>query len=460
MLVRTRIVGTVVAAALLMAGCVTGDDRTATPEPTVTGPVEAVALPDHAAGRAASWVLGLIAPDHEGPLAEDDVDRFAPTFLEAIPLAELETVLTQVRAAGPWTPTEVAGGEIELVVRITAPETELQMVVTVDDDGRVAGLWFGDPPPQRADAMSWDAVLDEAAGLAGDVSLLVARVDDGTCVPLAGLPNGSAAGEPLPIGSMIKLYVLAAVVEAIADGELAWTDELTVTDATRSLPSGRLQDEPDGTTVSVREAAELMISISDNTATDLLIAEVGRDRVEQALTDLGMADPSPNVPLPTTRELFHLGWGGDQSLREQWAGGDEAHRRALLDTIPAGPPTVDVQVLLGDPVWEHGLDWFATGADLCAAHVGLQQLAGTPAGEPIRDILALNPGVRVDEGRWTYVAFKGGSAPGTMGGAWYAVDADGAATVVVLQAAAPDAAGVVDGATMAGIVQDVFRLLP
>lgn len=460
MLVRTRLLGTVVAAMLLVAGCGAEGEPTATPEPTVTDPVAEVALPDHAAGRAAAWVLELVAPDHEGRLTDDDVDRFAPTFLEAIPLAELEVVLAQVRAAGPWTPTAVEGGEVELVVRITAPETELQMVVTVDEDGRIAGLWFGEPPPQRAEATSWDGLLDEVNGLAGHVSLLVARVDEGVCAPMDGLPNGSAAGEPLPIGSMVKLYVLAAVVGAIADGELAWTDEVTVTDAMRSLPSGRLQDEPDGTSVSVREAAELMISISDNTATDLLIDEVGRDRVERTFIELGMADPSLNLPLTTTRELFHLGWGGGPELREEWARGDEEQRRALLAAVPDGPPTVDVRALLADPVWEHGLDWFATGEDLCAAHVGLQQLAATSAGEPLREILALNPGVRVDEERWPYVAFKGGSAPGTMGGAWYAVATDGAATVVVLQAAAPDAAGVVDGATMVAVVQDVFRLLP
>lgn len=460
MLVRMRLVGTVVAAMLLVAGCGAEEGPTATPESTVTDPVAEVALPDHDAGRAAAWVLELVAPDHDGRLTDDDVDRFTTTFLEAIPLAELEVVLAQVRAAGPWTPTAVEGGEVELVVRITAAETELQMVVTVDDDGRIAGLWFGEPPAERAGATSWDGLLDEVNGLAGQVSLFVARVDDGACTPVDGLPNGSAAGEPLPIGSMVKLYVLAAVVSAIADGELAWTDEVTVTDAMRSLPSGRLQDEPDGTTVSVREAAELMISISDNTATDLLIAEVGRDRVEQAFTELGMADPGPNVPLMTTRELFHLGWGGGPELREEWARADEEQRRALLAAVPDGPPTVDVRALLADPVWEHGLDWFATGADLCAAHVGLQQLARTSAGGPVPEILALNPGVRVDEERWSSVAFKGGSAPGTMGGAWYAVDTDGAATVVVLQAAAPDAAGVVDGVTMVGIVQDVFRLLP
>jgi beta-lactamase class A len=50
---------------------------------------------------------------------------------------------------------------------------------------------------------------------------------------------------------------------------------LTVTAQLKSLPSGVLQYESDGTQISVLDAATKMISISDNAATDMLINLVG-----------------------------------------------------------------------------------------------------------------------------------------------------------------------------------------
>ncbi len=454
---RTVVTGAVLA--LVVTACTTGGGEAPTsapPPPPTPSPATAIDLPDHAAGRAAAWVLTLLEPDHPATLAPDELERLAPSFLEAIPATDLATVLTQLRASGPWVPTRADGGPDALDVRISAGATELAMSVAVDGEGLITGLWFGEPPPDREPAASWEELLDEVAALPARTSL--AAYTDG-CAPVAGTPAGTAPGEALPIGSMIKLYVLGAVVDAVADGELAWDDEVVVTDALRSLPSGRLQDEPAGTAVTVREAAGLMISISDNTATDLLVHAVGRERVEAALTTMGMADPSPNIPLLTTRELFHVGWAATPDERAAWASGDPERRRALLAGIPDGPPVVDVAALAGQPVWEQGVDWFATADDLCAAHTALQELARTPAGEPVRGILAENPGVDLGDA-WTYVAFKGGSAPGTVGGAWYAEDADGRATVVVLQTAAASVGDAVATTVFAGLVEDAFRLRP
>src|SRR5699024_5109109 len=108
-----------------------------------------------------------------------------------------------------------------------------------------------------------------------------------------------AAQEPAPSGSVFKLLVLSAVIEAVEAGELTWDDELTITPAVKSLPSGQLQDHPDGSTVPVREAATLMISISDNTATDLLMEKVGPERLAASLARVS-DEPDRLTPLLTT----------------------------------------------------------------------------------------------------------------------------------------------------------------
>ncbi|KGM13196.1 Cpe/LpqF family protein [Cellulomonas bogoriensis] len=447
-------------ATMVVAGCTAAD---APPAPEQTGgPVvaEGVELPDHPAGRAAEWVLDLLNGAGPPALTEDDLERFDDAFVEQISRADLEEVFVELHGDGPWTVTDVGGVEPAVVALLDSPTAEYEMTVVVDDDGRISTLWFGEPTPRREEATSWEGLHEEVAVLDGETSLYVARVEDGACVPVRDTPVGTSPGDPLPIGSMIKLYVLGAVVGAVQDGELGWDDELTVTDALRSLPSGQLQDAPAGTTVTVREAALEMIRISDNTATDLLVDAVGRERVEQALADMGMADPSVNVPVATTRELFHLGWGGEPGLHTGWREGGETERREILDTLPEGPPAIDPATIMNDPVWSLGIDWFATAEDLCAAHVALQDLADTPAGEPVREVLAAEPGVDVDAELWPYVGFKGGSAPGTMGGAWYAEDADGQGWVVVFQSASLAAARAVPGPTMVGVAQDALRLAP
>lgn len=448
-------VALVAALALGLTACTAGD----TPEPSATTSDQTtsssapVALPEDAAGRLATWVLEQLEPDAEADTAQIE-ERFAPSFLTEISAADLADVLAQLRDLGPWTVTSVQHGPGWLIARIEASDGELDLQLAHDEAELVTTLLFTPAPPPRESAGSWDALSTEVTGLPGSTSLFVARVVAGECEPVEGMPVGSAAGESLPIGSMFKLYVLGAVVDAVAAGDLAWDDEVTVTDELRSLPSGRLHEAPAGTRVKVREAAEAMIAISDNTATDLLIHAVGRDRVEAALTKLGHSDPASNIPFATTREFFQIGWGADESLRERWRGGDEAARRAILDELAGAELDVELERIGQVAVWPDGVDWFASGADLCAAYVALDELAGTPAGEPVREILAANPGIDAPE-EYEYVGSKGGSATGTMAGSWYAETADGA-VVVVLQTASQDRA--THALTMLGIGEDALRL--
>lgn len=243
------------------------------------------------------------------------------------------------------------------------------------------------------------------------------------------------ADEPAPLASTFKLYVLLAVSQAVEAGELTWDTTLSVSAQNRSLPSGELQEEPDGTEVSVREAAMKMIEISDNTATDMLIQAVGRDAIEEAVRDAGHHDPELMSPFPSTRELFQIGWG-DPEYFETWRAGTDAEQRALLDQLAhqqIGPHDIAVG---GDPLWPDGVEWFASAEDVAAVHSALQQQEDST----VRAILSENPGV--EQHSWDYVGFKGGSSPGVLTGSWYMEDADGESYVVVIQTATEDAAGI------------------
>jgi hypothetical protein len=452
--VRAATALAIAAVTALLAACSASPADPATPAPVA----EPVVLPASPVGQQAQWLLDTVNSDDAVPVQETG-ERLAQVMLDAASAEDIAAVLEQVRAGRPWTATAHEEQGPQSVTSIRSAEAgAFDMQVTVDDAGLVAGLLFGEPEGDREPATSWAELEEQAAALGGDVSLTVTRASGGDLGErvVEVLPDGVRATDARPIGSIVKLYVLGALVRAVEEGRIGWDDPLTVTDDVRSLPSGELQDAPTGTVVSVRDTAEKMIAISDNTATDMLVQAVGREAVEAALVDLGHSDPPRNMPLMTTRDLFRVGWQDDGALRARWADGDAVERRALLDALPGG--IVDVPVTaVTDVVWTEGADWFATPDDIARAHLRLAELAATPAGEPVRGILGANPGLP-EPGRFDHVAVKGGSSVGTLALS-YLVDGGDDAWTVVVQAAAREADGLERQSAYAGLAADAATLL-
>ncbi|MGB3795677.1 MAG: serine hydrolase, partial [Alteraurantiacibacter sp.] len=160
---------------------------------------------------------------------------------------------------------------------------------------------------------STEQLLSDIDALPGEVGVLVTRLGVGE--PLLS----HNADQQFAIGSTFKLYVLSALGRSIAAGERSWDDVVTLSQ--RSYPSGQLQNWPAGAPVTLHTLATLMISISDNTATDQLIAELGRDTVEAEVVASGHAMPEGMFPFLTTRELFVLKSDGIENLGKYAAAG-------------------------------------------------------------------------------------------------------------------------------------------
>ncbi|NLT30460.1 MAG: serine hydrolase [Propionibacterium sp.] len=422
------------------------------PEPTVSSS-PTVALPDSPVGEAAAWVLNTLAAD-SGPTAEEAEQRFAPVFLEQVPADQAEAVFTQLRGAGPFTLTEWQDEGRRGKARLGSDQGDFDMQISVDEAGLIDGLLFtpAEETPEVTDPAEASRAL---ADRAQHSSFLWA---DGTCTPIEVHDENTV----LPIGSMFKLYVLGAVVSGVEQGTIGWDDELTITEELKSLPSGTLQDEEAGTTVTVAEAARLMISISDNTATDLLIHHVGRDAVEAEVAAMGHHEPELMKPFLTTREMFQIALS-DADLRQQWATatGSPTEADPAVTTaqreIVEGLPSWDRQFneeLFATPFWDEGLDWFASATDLCRAHANLQERAGTAAGEPVREILSENPGVPVDDAE--YLGFKGGSSVGEIGLSFW-IERGDETRVLVMQTAADQADGVPGESWIADLAGQVLN---
>lgn len=86
---------------------------------------------------------------------------------------------------------------------------------------------------------------------------------------------GYHADEPFPAASTVKLPLLAALMAQIVAGEYSLDDPLMLRRADIIGGSGMTQFLTPGLTMSIRDWAFLMMRISDNTATNILIDHVG-----------------------------------------------------------------------------------------------------------------------------------------------------------------------------------------
>src|SRR5690625_321213 len=312
------------------------------------------------------------------PIQEEGL---APAFLDAITVPELEALGGQGQAqVGEFVAaTPVAGTRLEVPFERALVPTE----PSLDAQGRVQGLFFQPPEPLPDEDAG---PLAGSAELPGDVSVLVLEGGE----ELFALD----ADRPLAVGSAFKLAILTELQELVASGEAAWDDVLHLETEWISLPSGILQEWPAGTALTVETLATLMIAMSDNTATDALLAYTGRENVESH---------SPhNRPFLSTREAFVLKALPNEELLASYLEADPDQRRRLLDEEVASLPLPAVSDLPAQPRALE-VEWYVSASALCSLMAGVEGL----------ELMTINPGPAATSG-WERAAFKGGSEPGVL----------------------------------------------
>jgi beta-lactamase class A len=94
--------------------------------------------------------------------------------------------------------------------------------------------------------------------------------------------------ETFPTASLIKVAILVTVYDLVAKGKLSLDDPLTVLKIDQVPGSGVIQFLHNGTVLTVNDAAWLMSTISDNTATNLLLDRIIIRRVWAKMDSLGL----------------------------------------------------------------------------------------------------------------------------------------------------------------------------
>jgi hypothetical protein len=353
-------------------------------------------------------------------------ETFAPSFLGQVPEPKLVAIFVDYHKQGG----KALGGHLlpakEKASALAHREFEiefekgtLQGWITVEEKApnKISGLFFKLIEPKIAD---FDALAKELKKLPGKVSFAAARLGDDSPKMLASLQPD----EPLAIGSAFKLYVLGALLLDVCDGKSHhWADVVSLREDRKSLPSGILQSWPASSPVTIETLATLMISISDNTATDHLLLELGRERVEKELAALGNQHAERSIPFLTTGDLFRIKWG-KPGLVDEWVKANLAGKRAILADLDK-VPLPDVSKIEGaEPTRISEIEWFASGSDLVRALDGIRKLTDSGPAAAGRAILAVNPGLELK--KWKYVGFKGGSEPGVLELTWLLEREDGA----------------------------------
>ena len=215
---------------------------------------------------------------------------------------------------------------------------------------------------------SGTATAGDASGLASRVAARLDALPARTSLYARHLPSGREiavrADEPMNALSVIKIPVMVLAHRDAEAGTLDLDERYPIRPEDLRRGSGLLQTFAPGLEPTYRDLVTQMIITSDNTATDIMIARLGQDRVNELLSELGyeqtrlrattgdlfrrvwvMADPA-NAAL-SHREVFERGFPSDAEASartfrfegdpEEWLGSITAREIAgLLERIHNG----------------------------------------------------------------------------------------------------------------------------
>lgn len=153
-----------------------------------------------------------------------------------------------------------------------------------------------DGPAQRPDPVKkklMETIENAIASFDGSVGLSALNLETGEEI----LVNGDLR---FPTASTIKTAVMLEAWHQTAEGVLSMDTLVTLRDADKVGGSGVLNGLSEGLALKVRDLVYLMIVLSDNTATNMLVNRLGTKRIDDRLLSYGFKDTK--IFRPTFRD--------------------------------------------------------------------------------------------------------------------------------------------------------------
>ena len=176
--------------------------------------------------------------------------------------------------------------------------TKMRVTVRIATAWIVVALVSTSMPAQTpaSSAQALDALVRaEITPFKGKVYLFARNLDTGVTYSFNG-------DERVRTASTIKVAVMIEAFTRVAEGRAKWTDELVLTKAARYGGSGVLPELADGLRLTLRDCINLMMVVSDNTATNMVLDYLTTDAVNSRMNTLGFKD---------TRIMRRIGGGGE-----------------------------------------------------------------------------------------------------------------------------------------------------
>ncbi len=126
-------------------------------------------------------------------------------------------------------------------------------------------------------------VRAELSQFKGKVHLYAKNLDTGATYEFGG-------DDRVQTASTIKIAIMIEAFARVSEGKVKWSDELTLAKEKKVPGAGILQELSDGLHLSFRDAVTLMMTMSDNTATNLVIDVLSADAVNQRMETLGLKE--------------------------------------------------------------------------------------------------------------------------------------------------------------------------
>ncbi len=153
-------------------------------------------------------------------------------------------------------------------------------------------------PTLKASSLD-EKIKAEIAGFQGSVYIYAKNIDNGKTYELR-------ADERVRTASTIKLPIMVEVFAQVAEGKLRWDEKFIL--KSKASGSGILGEFTEGTELDLKTLVNLMIVVSDNTATNMILDKITADAVNERMEKLGFR---------YIRSLRKIGGGGEAKIIDE-----------------------------------------------------------------------------------------------------------------------------------------------
>ncbi len=284
--------------------------------------------------------------------------------------------------------------------RLKFDKGEADSKITINADNQISSLWFGSP---ELTGDSFEKVKASFKALPGEVAICLLRHSQ--TKDSAEEVFTLNENKPLGCGSTFKLYLLKALADSIKKKERNWSDIVELREDWKSFPSGILQDWPAGSKHTLETVAGLMITLSDNTATNHIYNMIGSEKLREYF-------PASCVDLYNTGQMLKLKFMFPDKAQE-YLKTDIAGKKNIIKEMDAiitsKIASYSVIYSINTPVLIEEMEWFLSPRALCETIYSLRD----------NHLLRINPARGLISAKdWHLVGYKGGGEPGVLNYTW------------------------------------------